>query len=299
MAWSGGADSTALLLALMAQGHRVQAWHIDHGWRAGSAAEAERLGQLARRWGVPFLSARSPAASSRNREAEARGFRYRQFARWAETQGMHVLCLGHHHQDQAETVCLRMLQGAGPHGIRGMAPRRERDGMVLYRPLLHVPREALRQALQRAGVAWLEDASNSDAALWRNRIRHHLFPAMQAAGTDPWRLYRRWGEQAARLADIVDAGLAPVSMARTVDRVSVAWSDWAALSPPLRACLLQRMMQALFGPGVVAGRRHILMVEAWTARGGAGGLDLSRSRLHRHRGRLHLRPSAASLGTYG
>jgi tRNA(Ile)-lysidine synthase len=118
---------------------------------------------------------------------------------------------------------------------------------------------------------------------------------MQAAGTDPRRLYLRWGEQAARLADIVDAGLAPVPLAQAADRVSVAWADWAVLSPPLRACLLQRMTQALFGPGVVAGRRHIRMVESWTARGGTGGLDLSRSRLQRKKGRLHLVPSGASL----
>jgi tRNA(Ile)-lysidine synthase len=298
VAWSGGADSTALLLALMAQGHRVRAWHIDHGWRPGSAAEARWLGQLARRWGLSFHCACSPMASTRNREAEAREFRYRQFAGWAEAQGVGALCLGHQREDQAETVCLRMLQGAGPHGMRGMAAVRGQGELRLHRPLLHVSRGALRQALSQAGVAWLEDASNADVSLWRNRIRHRLFPAMQAAGVDPWRLYRRWGEQAARLALGIDAGLASVPLAQAADRVSVAWSDWAALSPPLRACLLQRMMRMLFGPGVVAGRRHIRMVEAWTVRGGAGGLDLSRSRLHRQRGRLQL-ASAAGPGACG
>lgn len=292
VAWSGGADSTALLLALMARGHRVEAWHIDHGWRAGSAAEAEWLGHVAAGWGVPFCSARNPEISERNREAAARRFRYRQFGHWAEVRGVQALCLGHHRQDQAETVCLRMLQGGGVHGVRGMARVREQDGLMLYRPLLHVSRAALRQALQHAGVTWLEDASNADTRLWRNRIRHRLFPAMHGAGTDPWRLYRRWGEVAAQLAARVDARLSQVSIVREEGRVSVAWADWAALSSSLRAGLLQRMMQALFGSGVVAGRRHIHMVEAWTVRGGAGGLDLSRSRLYRRHGRLSLVPSA-------
>lgn len=299
VAWSGGADSTALLLALVARGHRVQAWHIDHGWRAGSAAEAEWLGQQAGRWDIPFFSARCPDAPTRNREGAARDFRYRQFARWAESLGVRALCLGHHRQDQAETVCLRMLQGAGPHGVRGMARTRGQGELVLYRPLLQVPRENLRQALTEAGVPWIEDASNADPGLWRNRIRHRLFPAMRAAGTDPWRLYSRWGEAAARLAVEIDAGLAPVALACTEAGVSVAWADWVALTPPLRACLLQRMMQALFGPGVVAGRRHICMVEAWTVRDGAGGLDLSRSRLRRRHARLQLVPAATSLRVYG
>ena len=209
---------------------------------------------------------------------------------------MRALCLGHHREDQAETVCLRMQQGAGMHGMRGMARAREREGLMLYRPLLHVPRQELRQALRRAGVAWLEDASNGDTSLWRNRIRHRLFPAMHAAGTQRGVACGPGGGRAGRRGGDMEAGLARVRVARRGGGVAVAGRDGAGLAPPLRACLLQRMMQALFGPGIVAGRRHIRMVEAWTARDGAGGLDLSRSRLYRRSGRLHLRPAAAGLG---
>jgi tRNA(Ile)-lysidine synthase len=299
VAWSGGADSTALLLALLSQGHQVEAWHVDHGWRTSSAFEAEQLGRHAAQWGVPFFSARSPAVPAGNREAAARDFRYHQFAAWAEAHGVHALCLAHHREDQAETVCLRMLQGAGIHGMRGMAGMREVRGLKLYRPLLHVSRCELRQALLRAGVSWLEDPSNRDLALWRNRIRHRLFPAMQVAGTDPWHLFLRWGEQAGRLAAVIDAMVAEVPLTHAAGSVFVTWMDWSALSPPARARMLQRMMRMLFGEGVVPGRRHIRMIEAWTRRDGSGGLDLSRCRLQRRQGRLYLVPVSESDGNHG
>lgn len=294
VAWSGGADSTALLLALLSQGHQVEAWHIDHGWRADSASEAEALKRCAMQWGVVFRGMRSPVVPAGNIEAAARDFRYRQFAAWASSHGIHALCLAHHREDQAETVCLRMLQGAGVHGIRGMARERDASGLRLYRPLLHVPRRDLRSALRQAGVSWLEDPTNHDLGLWRNRIRHRLFPAMYAAGTDPWALFLRWQEQAERLATAIDARLSGVPMIQAAGGVSVAWRDWSALAPPVRARLLQKMMHIVLGEGVVPGRRHIQLVEAWSARNGSGGLDISRCRLQRRQGRLYLAPVAES-----
>ena len=299
VAWSGGADSTALLLALRSQGHQVEAWHVDHGWRAASESEAAALARRATAWGVPFRSARAAEASAANREAAAREARYRQFAHWAEAGGVHVLCLAHHREDQAETVCMRMLQGSGMHGIRGMAGMREARGLRLLRPLLHVSRDDLRQALRRAGVSWLEDPSNRDLSLWRNRIRHRLFPAMQAVGTDPWNLFLRWGEQAGRLAAVIDGRIAQVPLIHAAGSVSLAWRDWSALVPPARARMLQKMVRILLGEGAVPGRRHILMVEAWTARNGSGGLDLSRCRLRRRQGRLHLAAVSERHGNHG
>lgn len=296
VAWSGGADSTALLLALLTQGHAVQAWHIDHGWRTESAAEAEELAWRAAEWGVPFFSVRCPSVPAGNREAAAREFRYRQYLSWAEAQEVHVLCLAHHREDQAETICLRMLQGGGVHGIRGMPAMRESHHLKLCRPLLHVSRNDLRQALLQAEVSWLEDPSNSDLSLWRNRIRHRLFPAVQAAGTDPWSLFLRWGAQAGRLAAVIDARVADVPITHAGGSVSIAWRDWSALVPPARARMLQKMTRLLFGEGVVPGRRHIRMIEAWTVRNGAGGLDLSRCRLQRYNKYLHLVPTVKNPG---
>ncbi len=289
---SGGADSTALLLALLRCGHEVHAWHVDHGWRAESAAEAAWLGERMRAWGVPFSCARLRDARG---EAAARAGRMACFRRWAREQGIGVVCLGHHRGDQAETVFMRLLQGAGPAGCRGMRRLCAQGGVMLARPLLHVDAASLRAALRRAGVDWLEDPSNADLRLRRNLIRHRLFPAMRAAGATPEELFERWGRQAARLTARMDAALAGLDWQAQDGVVGLPWAQWAALAPALRARALQWMTARLLGEGATPGRRHVLLVEAWTARGGAGGLDLSRCRIERRGARLHLFRARAGL----
>jgi len=296
--WSGGADSTALLLALKSAGHHVRAWHVDHGWRRNSAAEAQALAKKAEAWDIPFFTARLSHAGAANREAVARKGRYDQFVLWAGEQGVSTLCLGHHRDDQAETVCMRMLQGAGSGGCVGMRRERRMGTLRIVRPLLHVPGGKLRAALQKDGVGWLEDPSNSDMSIWRNRIRHRLFPAMSRAGQSPQELFLRWQKQAERLTGLLDlaadallrAGNMQLSegSANGARKVILLWSEWKASAPPVRARALQKMMAQLFGEGVTPGRRHILLVEQWMIHGARGGLDLTGCRLRHCRERLHL-----------
>jgi len=294
VAWSGGADSTALLLAMRERVSSLVAWHIDHGWRPESRRQAEWLARRAHGWGIPFHWVSLPKPT-RNLEAAARRQRYAQFARWGREQGVRHLYLAHHAADQAETVCLRLLQGAGVQGCRGMAELRMLGELRLHRPWLQVDPARLRTLLRQAGVAWLEDATNRDCALRRNRIRHRLFPAMRAAGVEPCRLFARWQRQAVLLDAALSERVQAIRIERTRDGVRLSWSCWRDLRAPERAMLLQRMVASLFGEGVCAGRRHILLVEAWTQRGGHGGLDLSRSRLQRENGFLHLRRRPAML----
>lgn len=303
--WSGGADSTALLLAMKAAGYRVRAWHVDHGWRDSSKLEALQLAERAAEWGIPFFSSRQEGADDSNREALARHRRYAQFRQWAREQGVSTLCLAHQRDDQAETVCMRLLQGSGVVGCRGIRPERIWDGLRIVRPLLHVPGALLRQALEQAGVPWLEDPSNRDMALWRNRIRHRLFPAIRAAGRKPDELFLRWQRQASRLAGQLEIEAEAVAEAAEIEVLEIAgvatkgisllWRQWVSCSPPVRARLLQRMMARVLGESVTPGRRHILLVEEWTSRQGRGGLDLSRCRLERRRQRLHLYRAQADL----
>jgi tRNA(Ile)-lysidine synthetase-like protein len=296
--WSGGADSTALLLALQAAGHRVHAWHVDHAWRDASADEALVLAEMAENWGIPFSSVRLACAPEVNREAQARHARYAQFDVWAGQQGISTLCLAHHRDDQAETVCMRLLQGAGAGGCRGMQRQRMLGTLRIVRPLLHVSGLELRLVLQQAGVNWLEDPSNSDMTVWRNRIRHRLFPAIRQAGVLPDELFLRWQQQAEKLASRLDAaadmvmnsGNARVSEnpEDATKQVSLGWQAWTACDSAVRARVLQKMMVQVFGAGVTPGRRHILLVEQWTNKNGRGGLDLSRCRLQRKYANLHL-----------
>jgi len=302
--WSGGVDSTALLLALQSRGQRVHAWHVDHAWRDTSADEALHLAEIAGKWGIPFSSARLTSAPETNREAAARHARYAQFECWAGQQGISTLCLAHHRDDQAETVCMRLLQGAGAGGCRGMQRQRMLGTLRIVRPLLHVPGLELRLALQRTGIKWLEDPSNSDISIWRNRIRHRLFPAIRQADMLPEELFLRWQQQAEQLTNRLDTAANMVMNSGNANesknpeemfQVSLRWQSWVACGSAVRARVLQKMMARLLGSGVTPGRRHILLAEKWTNQNGRGGLDLSRCRLQRRRAYLHLEPVRAGF----
>jgi len=153
---------------------------------------------------------------------------------------------------------------------------------------LQVPGEELRASLQAAGIGWLEDASNADTTLWRNRLRLHHFPSLKKAGVDPTELYMRWQRQAQLVAERLEAGVEMLELQNDGVSCSMAWHSWQQLSSELRATMLQRMMRNLFGQASVAGRRHIELVEAWMSKGGSSGVDLSRSRLMRRKGRVVL-----------
>jgi len=286
--WSGGVDSTALLLALHGAGFQVHAWHIDHAWHQQSSYDSEQLSRLAESWDIPFLSQRLAETPTSNREAHARQGRYQAFQSMAKETGIFAIALGHHADDQAETVCMRMLQGAGVMGCRGISPHSCRNGLDIYRPLLHVRKHSLKLSLQEEGVACLHDVSNDDVSLWRNRIRLEFFPEMLSMGIDPHSLFIRWQKQAVALANMVDDAADSVGLHATGSACSILWYDWQNLSQAVRAQVLQRMAASVLGEGVVFGRRHIELIEFWQKKGGRGGLDLSACRLSHCAGYLHL-----------
>ena len=307
--WSGGADSTALLLALKARGHRVHAWHVDHGWRHSSAAESVRLAEQAAEWSIPFVCVRLPrhdtktgnsgrAPSKHTSEDTARRGRYAQFQRLSKESGLTTLCLAHHRDDQAETVCMRLLQGAGPGGCQGIWRERQMNGLRIVRPLLHLSGQELRQALISAGIDWFDDPSNADTDIWRNRIRHRLFPAMEKSGVIPDELFLRWQQQACRITASLDRVTDKVmanAFRSEQNSICLPWPMWLETSPAIRARLLQKLVIQVLGAGATPGRRHIMAVESWTRRNGRGGLDLSRCRLYRELDRLHLQPVTAGF----
>jgi len=309
--WSGGADSTALLLSLQQAGHHVHAWHVDHAWRDTSQHEAERLAQQAKGWNIPFHSARLPSPSGKNREAEARRGRLFQFQRWSVQYNIQTLCLAQHLEDQAETVCMRLLQGAAAAGCQGMLRQRRfniletnilessslnSSTLTIVRPLLHISVQELRQALSHANIVWFEDPSNTDLNIWRNRIRHRLFPAIARTGIDPHQLFQRWQQQAQQLSKRIDHECDAVWQhirQENEHHLILAWPLWLSSSAPIRARLLQRLIATLLGEGVTPGRRHITLVETWTTKHARGGVDLSRCRLYRSKGYLHIQPAKA------
>jgi tRNA(Ile)-lysidine synthase len=157
---SGGADSLALLVLASAAGCRVTAWHVDHGLRPGSAAEAEVVGAVAARYHAAFRSVRVDVGSGPNLEDRARRARFA-----ALPVGV---CTGHTADDQAETMLLALLRGAGVDGLAGMAP--------IGHPLLGLRRSETVALCREEGLDPIEDPTNLDPSIRRNRIRHELLP---------------------------------------------------------------------------------------------------------------------------
>jgi tRNA(Ile)-lysidine synthase len=181
---SGGADSVALLHALRTlagpRGWRLGVLTVDHGLRAGSAADAAFVAGEAARLGLPVRVLRlAPGALAAGRpagpEAAARQARYAALLAAADSDGWDWVATGHTLDDQAETVLLQLLRGAGPDGLAGMAVR---SGQLL-RPLLGVRHEATRACCAAVGAGWREDPSNDDHRFLRNAVRGRVLPLLE------------------------------------------------------------------------------------------------------------------------
>jgi tRNA(Ile)-lysidine synthase len=242
VAFSGGADSTALLatLATLQRSGRLQlrALHVDHALHADSPRWARAARAQARRLGVPCTVMRRPVRprAGESVEAAARVTRYAAL-RGALADGEWLL-LAHHGDDQLETVLLQLLRGAGPAGL---AASPERAGREL-RPLLPLPRAALRAALARLGLGWSDDPGNADLRFDRNYLRQEIVP----------RLLARWPGAAgavarsARLAAEAQALLATQAdsqLALAHDGAALRASALRALAVPARRNALRRWLQ--------------------------------------------------------
>jgi len=178
VAFSGGPDSTALLLGLSRLHLQITAAHLDHGLDAGSTGRAEAAARIAARLGVPFVGERREVAALRqpgeSTEAAARRIRYGFLEEVRDRSGARYVATAHHQDDQAETVLLRLLFGSGLAGLSAIRPVHGR----IVRPLLEVPRAVLRREVEAAGIAWVEDPTNLDLSVPRNRMRHRVLPAL-------------------------------------------------------------------------------------------------------------------------
>src|SRR5881397_2830161 len=178
VAVSGGVDSVALLhllLELAPQWRlRLHVLHVDHQLRPESPADADFVRTLGARLGVPVDVATVTVDSRGSLEAAARAARYAALETSAARLGAHRVALGHTADDQAETVLMRLLEGAGARGLAGIPPVRGR----IIRPLIELHRAALETELRRVALPWVEDPTNRDPKFLRNRIRHELLPLL-------------------------------------------------------------------------------------------------------------------------
>jgi tRNA(Ile)-lysidine synthase len=183
VAVSGGLDSVALLTLLHQLAEPLQihleAAHLDHSLRPESRDDARFVADLCAGLGVHLTQERLDVAEiarqrKGNLEEIARDVRREFLLKTALERGCHLVALGHHADDQSETFLLRLLRGSRVTGLAGMKPI---NGSIV-RPLLPFSRQELLDYIQSEDLAWREDLSNLDQSFTRNRIRHHLLPAL-------------------------------------------------------------------------------------------------------------------------
>ncbi len=188
VAFSGGGDSTALLLACAEKWPgQVHALHVHHGLQAAADDFEQHCRAVCAQLGVPLRVKRVDArhAAGQSPEDAARRVRYRalqQLATDASTPPvLHSIAIAQHADDQVETLLLALSRGAGLAGLSAMPASWTRAGLSYHRPLLQVPAQHIRSWLAQRGVAFIEDPTNRDEQFTRNRIRARLLPVLEAA----------------------------------------------------------------------------------------------------------------------
>jgi tRNA(Ile)-lysidine synthase len=181
--FSGGADSTALLLAMSECREKlpapIHAVHFHHGLQDDADAWQDHCGSFCRERDIPFLSEKLEIVPVKRRslEEEARNCRYRAVANILGDQEMYLTA--HHAEDQAETLFLNLMRGSGIEGLAGIPVLRNLENGWVARPLLDRHRVDLERFLEARDISWLTDASNEDTAFDRNYLRHELFPLLE------------------------------------------------------------------------------------------------------------------------
>lgn len=233
---SGGADSTALLLACAGRWPgQVHAFHVHHGLQAAADGFERHCADLCQRQGVPLQVARVNArpAPGQSPEDTARRMRYEAFAGLAQVTLGHTaiktIALAQHADDQVETLLLALSRGAGVPGLASMPAHWQRDGLDWHRPLLRVAGADVRAWLVARGQAWVEDPTNGDEHYTRNRIRHRLLPALDAAFPQFRDTFARSAEHAAQASELLQ---------------ELAEADLAAVGVPPRLAALQSLSRA-------------------------------------------------------
>jgi tRNA(Ile)-lysidine synthase len=292
LAVSGGPDSIALMWLMarwrraMRQGPRLIAVTVDHGLRPEAAREARDVKRLAKTLDLSHRTLRWTGAKPKaGLPAAAREARYRLLAKAARAAGaIHVLT-AHTQDDQAETLLMRMSRGSGIAGLAAMARQSPRDGVMLVRPLLHIPKARLLATLNKANISFADDPTNRDTGFTRPRFRA-IMPALAAEGCDARNLTRlasRLARANAALELLVDGAERYLALGER-DPTGFDANAFAALSDEIRVRLLLRRIDRIGHEGPA----ELGKVEALLA-----ALDRANAETGQARGRIGLKQTLA------
>ena len=234
VAFSGGADSTALLLACARRWPgQVRAVHIHHGLQAAADGFEAHCRALCQALGVPLAVRRVQAGNAPGQSPEdaARQARYAALAEAVQSEWPEVcdVALAQHADDQIETLLIALSRGAGLPGLASMPAHWQRQGLSWHRPWLALPGAALREWLQIEGQTWVEDPSNGDEKFTRNRIRARVLPVLAEAFPAFRETFARSAVHAAQAQEVLN---------------DVAAQDLAQVGVPPRVQAVQQLSRA-------------------------------------------------------
>ncbi|WP_042428879.1 tRNA lysidine(34) synthetase TilS [Comamonas granuli] len=300
---SGGADSTALLLACAERWPgQVQAIHVHHGLQAAADGFEQHCRALCARLQVPLTVQRvdARAAPGQSPEDAARQARYKAFevaALASQAQAaIQSIALAQHADDQVETLLLALSRGAGVAGLAAMPMHWRRAGLDWHRPLLRVPGPDVRAWLQARGETWVEDPSNRDERYTRNRIRSRLLPALQAALPQFRATFARSAAHAAQASALLQE-LAAEDLVRVGTPPRVAALQ--ALSPARQANVLRHWLRTQHATTPSTAQLQALQrqIAACRTRGHQIHLRVGRGFVQCRQGELHWYNSAVLTPT--
>jgi tRNA(Ile)-lysidine synthase len=209
---SGGADSLCLLHLFLKWKSKniLHLVHVDHGWRVESKEEAKSLQALAASHGLAFHTKRlDPSAYKGNLENESRKERIAFFTEVARLTNAQGILLGHHADDQAETVLKRLFEGSSLSGLHGILPKTEIGDLTILRPLLKVTKAEILAWLESHDISYFTDKTNSDTKFLRARMREKFFPFLQDIfGKQCARNFVEIAKEAGEIQEHVDTQLA-------------------------------------------------------------------------------------------
>jgi tRNA(Ile)-lysidine synthase len=311
VAYSGGADSTALLLACAHKWPgQVRAAHVHHGLQAAADGFAEHCQRVCASLDIPLALRRVDArpAPGDSPEDAARRLRYgaltamavEDFGATAKARATASIAIAQHADDQAETLLLALSRGAGLAGLAAMPALWQRSHgaatITLHRPLLQVPASDIRTWLAVRAASFIEDPSNTNQALTRNRIRARLLPVLDASFPAFRETFARTAAHAAQaqqlLLEIAVEDLARIGQPPAIDALR-------ALSRARSANLLRHWLRSAHGQSASAAQLDELLdqVAACSTRGHGIAIKVGTGHVRRAGARLDWLPTARAPGS--
>ena len=225
VAVSGGPDSVCLLdiLNRLAPEYKLKLYmaHLNHGLRDKESDREQMFCQiLAREMGIPFITKKAKLKKEKGSlEEKARRIRYQFLEDSAGKIGAGKIALGHNADDQAETVLMRLIRGAGARGMSGIPPvRKTKGGLTVIRPLIGITRNEILEYLGERRLDYCEDSSNSQLIFFRNKIRHRLMPLLAGYNPGIKRILQATGTNMALIDDYMQK-----QAEKEFSRIAVVW----------------------------------------------------------------------------